>query len=69
MFAKIEVNGPDTHPLYRWLKSEKKGMIGGAIKWNFTKFLIGRDGAVLERYGSTTTPADIRPDIERALAL
>ena len=69
MFAKIEVNGPGTHPLYRWLKSEKKGMIGGAIKWNFTKFLIGRDGAVLERYGSTTTPADIRADIERALAL
>lgn len=68
MFAKIEVNGPGTHPLYQWLKSEKKGMIGGAIKWNFTKFLIGRDGTVLARYASTTKPEDIRADIERALA-
>ncbi|WP_413317095.1 glutathione peroxidase [Agrococcus sp. 1P02AA] len=66
--AKIDVNGGGTHPIYRWLKGEKKGMIGGAIKWNFTKFLIGRDGTVLERYGSATKPEDIRADIERALA-
>jgi glutathione peroxidase len=68
MFAKIDVNGPGTHPLYTWLKSEKKGLIGGAIKWNFTKFLIGRDGSVLARYASATTPADLRADVERALA-
>lgn len=68
MFAKTEVNGPGTHPLYRWLKNEKKGMIGGAIKWNFTKFLIGRDGRVLERYAPTTKPEELRGDVERALA-
>lgn len=69
MFAKTEVNGPGTHPLYRWLKNEKKGMIGGAIKWNFTKFLIGRDGRVLERYAPTTKPEELRGDVERALAV
>jgi glutathione peroxidase len=68
MFAKIDVNGPDTHPLYAWLKRETKGLFGGAIKWNFTKFLVGRDGRVLKRYASTTTPEEIRGDIERALA-
>ena len=68
VFAKIDVNGPDTHPLYAWLKRETKGLLGGAIKWNFTKFLVGRDGTVLKRYASTTTPEDIRPDIEHALA-
>ncbi|MCH1884021.1 glutathione peroxidase [Agrococcus sp. ARC_14] len=68
MFAKIEVNGPGTHPFYQWLKSEKKGMVGGAIKWNFTKFLIGRDGTVLERYGSVKKPEELRGDIEQALA-
>ena len=68
MMAKIAVNGPQTHPVYKWLKDEKKGMIGGAIKWNFTKFLIGRDGSVVERFGPTTTPDELRDDIERALA-
>lgn len=68
LFSKIEVNGPGTHPLYKWLKNEKKGMIGGAIKWNFTKFLIGRDGGVIERYASAKKPEDIRADIEAALA-
>ncbi len=68
MFAKIEVNGEDAHPLYQWLKSEQSGLFGGAIKWNFTKFLIGRDGLVVNRYGSTTKPGKIRPDIEAALA-
>ena len=68
MFAKIEVNGDDAHPLYQWLKSEQSGLFGGAIKWNFTKFLVGRDGLVINRYGSTTKPGKIRPDIEAALA-
>jgi glutathione peroxidase len=67
MFAKIDVNGDDAHPLYQWLKDERSGLIGGGIKWNFTKFLVGRDGAVLNRYGSTTKPGKIRPDIEQAL--
>ncbi|NNM47574.1 glutathione peroxidase [Knoellia koreensis] len=68
MFAKIDVNGPDTHPLYEWLKSEKGGLLGDKIKWNFTKFLLGRDGQVIKRYGSTTKPDAISGDIEKALA-
>jgi glutathione peroxidase len=68
MFAKVDVNGDSAHPLFTWLKSEKRGVLGGAIKWNFTKFLVGRDGEVLGRYGSTTEPADIAADIEAALA-
>lgn len=68
MFEKIEVNGSGAHPLYRWLRSEKGGLLGSAIKWNFTKFLVGRDGAVIERYGPKTEPADLKKDIERALA-
>ena len=67
MFEKIEVNGEDAHPLYQWLKSEKGGVLGDRIKWNFTKFLVGRDGQVIKRYGSTTTPEKIAPDIEQAL--
>jgi glutathione peroxidase len=67
MFDKVDVNGSDAHPLWEWLKSEKGGLLGGAIKWNFTKFLVGRDGSVLQRYGSTTDPADIASDIEKAL--
>lgn len=68
MFAKIDVNGEHAHPLYRWLKAERSGILGGAIKWNFTKFLIDRGGAVVKRYAPTVDPADIRPDIERLLA-
>ena len=68
MFSKVDVNGSKAHPLYQWLKSQKGGLLGGAIKWNFTKFLIGRDGRVLKRYGSTTKPEDIAADIEKALA-
>ena len=68
MFAKVDVNGEDAHPLFAWLKREKKGMLGGAIAWNFTKFLVGRDGRVVRRYAPTTEPAAIRADIERALA-
>ena len=70
MMAKIEVNGAGAHPLYRWLKSQRPGLLGTqAIKWNFTKFLIGRDGAVRERYAPTDTPQRLRADIEAALAL
>ena len=68
MFSKVEVNGDDAHPLYQWLKSEKSGLAGGRIKWNFTKFLVGRDGKVIKRFGSTTKPEKIAPRIERALA-
>ena len=67
MFAKIDVNGDDAHPLFRWLKQERSGVLGGAIKWNFTKFLLGRDGQVLDRYAPTTTPDKIEPDITKAL--
>jgi len=67
MFAKIDVNGKDAHPLYRWLKDEQSGLFGGRIKWNFTKFLVGRDGRVLNRYAPQTEPADLADDIEEAL--
>jgi glutathione peroxidase len=69
MMAKIAVNGADTHPLFKWLKNEKRGMLGRRpIEWNFTKFLIGRDGRVIERFAPTTTPDELRDDVERALA-
>ena len=68
MFAKIEVNGDDAHPLYRWLRDQKGGVLGDRIKWNFTKFLIGRDGQVIDRFGPSTKPAKIAGDIEAALA-
>jgi glutathione peroxidase len=69
LFAKINVNGPDAHPLYRLLKEERKGVLGSsAIKWNFTKLLIGPTGEVLARYGSRTTPERIEADVVRALA-
>ncbi|KGN40965.1 glutathione peroxidase [Knoellia aerolata] len=68
MFDKIEVNGDDAHPLYEWLKQEKGGLLGSRIKWNFTKFLVGRDGRVLARYAPTDTPESLTDDIEKALA-
>lgn len=68
MFDKVDVNGDDAHPLFEWLRSEKGGMLGSKIKWNFTKFLVGRDGKVLDRYAPTTTPDALRDDIEKALA-
>ena len=69
MFAKVEVNGGNAHPLWQWLKDEKGGLLGfDAIKWNFTKFLIGRDGKVLKRYAPTVEPASLATDIEAALA-
>jgi len=68
MFAKIEVNGAGTHPLWQWLKDEKGGLLGiDAIKWNFTKFLVGRDGRVLKRYPPTDKPESLARDIEAAL--
>jgi len=64
MFAKTDVNGPGTHPLFAILKAAKPGLLGTeAIKWNFTKFLVGRDGTVRKRYGPTDTPESIEPDI------
>ena len=68
MFAKIDVNGGKAHPLWAWLKEQKSGLLGiGAIKWNFTKFLIGRDGKVIKRYAPTDTPESLARDIEAAL--
>ena len=68
MFAKIDVNGANAHPLWKWLKQEKGGLLGiDAIKWNFTKFLVGRDGRVLKRYAPTDTPESLAADIEAAL--
>ena len=61
---KIEVNGPDAHPLYKYLKKELKGKLNDSIKWNFTKFLIDRNGMPLKRFGSTVEPEDIRPFID-----
>ena len=69
MMAKIEVNGSGAHPLYQWLASEAPGLLGSkAIKWNFTKFLVGKDGAMIKRYAPTDTPASLAKDIEAALA-
>jgi glutathione peroxidase len=68
MFEKIEVNGEGTHPLYRWLKSGAKGLLGSeAIKWNFTKFLIDRKGNVVDRFAPTTKPEDLKSDVEALL--
>jgi glutathione peroxidase len=67
MFAKVEVNGAGAHPLWAWLKKEKTGILGGAIKWNFTKFLVGRNGAVLGRFPPTTTPQSLAAKVEDAL--
>jgi len=69
MFAKIEVNGAQTHPLYQYLKQQQPGLLGSqAIKWNFTKFLIDRQGVVLRRYGSVDKPESIEPDVVALLA-
>ena len=64
LFAKVDVNGTDAHPLYRHLKHERPGLLGTeAIKWNFTKFLIDRSGQVIKRYAPTDKPADLQADI------
>ena len=68
MFAKVDVNGDDAHPLFEWLRDEKSGLLpGNGIKWNFTKFLIGRDGQVIKRFSPTTEPASLADKIETAL--
>ena len=67
MFDKVDVNGDDAHPLFRWLRSEKSGLGGDKIKWNFTKFLVGRDGQVVKRFGSMTKPEKLTKDIEKQL--
>jgi glutathione peroxidase len=68
MFAKIQVNGDQTHPLYNFLKSAQKGLLGSeAIKWNFTKFLVNREGAVVQRYAPTATPENIEKDLAALL--
>ena len=69
MMAKIEVNGTAAHPLYQWLCAQAPGLLGSkAVKWNFTKFLVGRDGHVIRRYAPTDAPASLGRDIEAALA-
>lgn len=69
MMGKVEVNGANAHPLWKFLTREARGVLGSqAVKWNFTKFLIGRDGTVLKRYAPTDTPESLRRDIEAALA-
>lgn len=69
MMEKIDVNGSNAAPLYQWLTKEKPGLLGStAIKWNFTKFLVGRDGTVLKRYAPLDTPASLERDVEAALA-
>lgn len=69
VMAKIDVNGEGTAPVYQWMKNQSKGVMGTeAIKWNFTKFLIGRKGQVLDRYAPQTEPKDLEKDIEKALA-
>jgi len=68
MFAKIDVNGAGAHPLYAWLRAQKSGLLASRIKWNFTKFLVGRDGTVIRRYGPTTKPEKLTGDIRAALA-
>ena len=68
MFAKVDVKGPEAHAIFRYLTNNSKGVLGNGIKWNFTKFLIGRDGKVMNRYAPTTKPEDLQSDIENALA-
>jgi glutathione peroxidase len=67
MFSKVDVNGDSAHPLFRWLREQKGGLLGNRVKWNFTKFLIGRDGQVIDRYAPTTAPAKLAGDVEKAL--
>ena len=68
LFSKIEVNGEGAHPLYKFLKSEKGGLLGDSIRWNFTKFLVDRQGNVVDRYAPMTPPRRIAADIEKLLA-
>ena len=67
MFEKIDVNGSNTHPIYKYLKEQEKGLLTKDIKWNFTKFLIDKEGNVIKRYSPTTSPLKIKTDIEKLL--
>lgn len=67
MFSKVDVNGPSAHPLFAWLRSEKGGLLGDLITWNFTKFLLDREGRVVRRYAPTVIPEDIAADIRALL--
>lgn len=68
MFDKVDVNGENADPLFKWLRKEAPGLLGSeAIKWNFTKFIVGKDGKVIERIASTTEPANMTHAIEAAL--
>ena len=68
MMGKVDVNGKDADPIFDWLKDQKGGLLTDGIKWNFTKFLLGRDGQVIDRYAPTTKPDAIKADIDKALA-
>lgn len=68
MFAKVNVKGPEAHAIFRYLTNNSKGVLGNGIKWNFSKFLIGKDGTVKNRYAPTTKPEDLAADIEKLLA-
>jgi glutathione peroxidase len=69
MMSKVKVNGSEAHPLWQWLKAQAPGLLGTqGIKWNFTKFLVGKDGQVIKRYAPNDTPESLRKDIEKALA-
>ena len=69
MMGKVDVNGPAAHPLYKWLSTEAPGLLGSkSIKWNFTKFLVGKDGQAIKRYAPTDKPVGLAKDIEAALA-
>ncbi|WP_122898645.1 glutathione peroxidase [Acinetobacter sp. B51(2017)] len=67
MFAKVNVKGPEAHPVFRYLTNNSKGVLGNGIKWNFTKFLIGRDGRIIQRFAPTTKPESLQEEIEKAL--
>jgi len=67
LYSKVDVNGSDAHPLFKWMRSEKKGSLGSKVRWNFTKFLVDAEGNVVKRYASTTAPGDISADIEALL--
>ena len=67
LFSKVEVNGDGAHPVFQWLRAQKGGLLGNKIKWNFTKFLVGKDGQVIDRFAPTTKPEKLTGDIEKAL--
>ena len=67
MFSKVDVNGDDAHPLFRWLREQKGGVLGDRVKWNFTKVLIGKDGTPIKRYAPTDTPEKIEKDLAKVL--